>query len=37
VAGEVVFEILIEQIRRLKPEVDEAVLETFGAIADRKL
>jgi RpiR family transcriptional regulator, carbohydrate utilization regulator len=37
VAGEVVFEIVVEQIRRLKPAVDETVLETFGAIADRKL
>jgi RpiR family transcriptional regulator, carbohydrate utilization regulator len=37
VAGEVALEILIEQIRRLKPAVDETVLETFGAIADRKL
>jgi DNA-binding MurR/RpiR family transcriptional regulator len=37
VAGEVVFEILIEQIRRLKPDVDQVVLETFSAIADRKL
>jgi DNA-binding MurR/RpiR family transcriptional regulator len=37
VAGEVVFEILIEQIRRLKPNVDQTVLETFSAIADRKL
>jgi DNA-binding MurR/RpiR family transcriptional regulator len=37
VAGEVVFEILIEQMRRLKPAVDDTVLETFGAIADRKL
>ena len=37
VAGELVFEILLEQIRRLKPAVDETVLETFGAIADRKL
>jgi RpiR family transcriptional regulator, carbohydrate utilization regulator len=37
VAGEVVFEVLIEQIRRLKPSVNETVLETFGAIADRKL
>ena len=37
VAGEVVFEILIEQIRRLKPAVDETVLDTFSAIADRKL
>jgi DNA-binding MurR/RpiR family transcriptional regulator len=37
VAGEVVFEILIEQIRRLKPGVDQTVLETFSAIADRKL
>jgi DNA-binding MurR/RpiR family transcriptional regulator len=37
VAAEVVFEILIEQIRRLKPAVDKTVLETFNAIADRKL
>lgn len=37
VAGELVFEILIEQIRRLNPEVDQVVLDTFDAIADRKL
>ena len=37
VAAEVVFEILIEQIRRLNPGVDQIVLETFNAIADRKL
>lgn len=37
VAVEVVFEILIEQIRRLNPAVDKTVLETFNAIADRKL
>jgi hypothetical protein len=37
VAGEVVFEVLLEQIRRLKPGVDQTVLETFSAIADRKL
>jgi DNA-binding MurR/RpiR family transcriptional regulator len=37
VAGEAVFEILIEQIRRVKPEVDQTVLETFQAIADRKM
>ena len=37
IAGEVVFEILIEQIRRLNPAVDQIVLETFDAIADRKL
>lgn len=37
VAGEVVFEVLLEHIRRLKPSVSETVLETFGAIADRKL
>jgi DNA-binding MurR/RpiR family transcriptional regulator len=37
VAAEVVFEILIEQIRRLNPSVDQTVLETFNAIADRKL
>jgi len=37
VAGELVFEILIAQIRRLHPEVDQTVLETFNAIADRKL
>jgi DNA-binding MurR/RpiR family transcriptional regulator len=37
VAGEVVFEILLEQIRRLKPDVDQVVLDTFSAIADRKL
>lgn len=37
VAGEAVFEVLIEQVRRLKPAVDQTVLDTFGAIADRKL
>lgn len=37
VAVEVVFEMLIEQIRRLNPAVDKTVLETFNAIADRKL
>ena len=37
VAGEAVFEILIEQIRRLNPDVDQTVLETFNAIADRKM
>jgi DNA-binding MurR/RpiR family transcriptional regulator len=37
VAGELVFEILLAQIRRLKPDVDQVVLETFSAIADRKL
>lgn len=37
VAGEVVFEMLIEEIRRLNPSVDQTVLETFNAIADRKL
>jgi DNA-binding MurR/RpiR family transcriptional regulator len=37
VAGEAVFEILIQQIRRLNPGVDQTVLETFNAIADRKL
>jgi RpiR family transcriptional regulator, carbohydrate utilization regulator len=37
VAGEVVFEILIEQIRRINPAVDQTVLDTFDAIADRKL
>ena len=37
VPGEVLLEILIEQIRRLKPGVDQTVLETFNAIADRKL
>lgn len=37
VAAEVVFEILIEEIRRLNPGVDQTVLETFNAIADRKL
>jgi DNA-binding MurR/RpiR family transcriptional regulator len=37
VAGEVVFEILIEQIRRLNPAVEQTVLDTFSAIADRKL
>ena len=36
VAAEVVFEILLEQIRRLNPSVDQTVLETFNAIADRK-
>jgi DNA-binding MurR/RpiR family transcriptional regulator len=37
IAGELVFEILIEQIRRVNPRVDQTVLETFNAIADRKL
>jgi DNA-binding MurR/RpiR family transcriptional regulator len=37
VAAEVVFEILIEQIRRMNPGVEKTVLETFNAIADRKL
>lgn len=37
VPGEVVFEVLIEEIRRLNPGVDQTVLETFNAIADRKL
>jgi RpiR family transcriptional regulator, carbohydrate utilization regulator len=37
VAGELIFEILIEQIRRLNPAVDQVVLDTFDAIADRKL
>lgn len=37
VTAEAVFEILIEQIRRLNPGVDKTVLETFNAIADRKL
>jgi DNA-binding MurR/RpiR family transcriptional regulator len=37
VAGEAVFEILIAQIRRLNPAVDQTVLETFQAIADRKM
>ncbi|MEX2170309.1 MAG: MurR/RpiR family transcriptional regulator [Pirellulales bacterium] len=37
VAAEVVFEILLAQIRRLNPAVDQTVLETFNAIADRKL
>jgi RpiR family transcriptional regulator, carbohydrate utilization regulator len=37
VAGEAVFEILVEEIRRLNPGVDQTVLETFNAIADRKL
>ena len=37
VPGEVVFELLIERIRRLNPGVDQTVLETFNAIADRKL
>lgn len=36
VAGEAVFEILIAQIRRHKPGVDQMVLDTFQAIADRK-
>jgi DNA-binding MurR/RpiR family transcriptional regulator len=36
VAAEAVFEILIEQIRRINPAVDQTVLETFSAIADRK-
>jgi DNA-binding MurR/RpiR family transcriptional regulator len=36
VAGEAVFEILIEQIRRINPAVDQTVLDTFSAIADRK-
>jgi DNA-binding MurR/RpiR family transcriptional regulator len=36
VAGEAVFEILLEHIRRLNPGVDQTVLETFNAIADRK-
>jgi RpiR family transcriptional regulator, carbohydrate utilization regulator len=36
VAAEVVFELLIEQIRRLNPSVDQTVLDTFNAIADRK-
>jgi DNA-binding MurR/RpiR family transcriptional regulator len=37
VAGEAVFEILIDQIRRVNPNVDQTVLETFQAIADRKM
>lgn len=37
VAGEVVFEVLIHCIRQLKPDVEECLLETFSAIADRKL
>jgi DNA-binding MurR/RpiR family transcriptional regulator len=37
VAAEALFEMLIEQIRRLNPSVDQTVLETFNAIADRKL
>lgn len=37
VPGEVVFELLAEQIRRLNPQVSQIVLETFNAIADRKL
>jgi DNA-binding MurR/RpiR family transcriptional regulator len=37
VAGEAALEILIDEIRRLNPEVDATVLETFNAIADRKL
>ena len=36
VAAEAVFEILIEQIRRMNPAVDQTVLDTFNAIADRK-
>lgn len=36
VAAEAVFEILIEQIRRQNPTVEQTVLETFQAIADRK-
>jgi DNA-binding MurR/RpiR family transcriptional regulator len=36
VAAEAVFEILIEQIRRINPAVDQTVLDTFSAIADRK-
>jgi hypothetical protein len=34
---EAVFEIHIQQIRRLNPEVDQTVLDTFNAIADRKM
>jgi DNA-binding MurR/RpiR family transcriptional regulator len=37
VPAELVFELLIQQIRRLNPGVDQTVLETFNAIADRKL
>jgi DNA-binding MurR/RpiR family transcriptional regulator len=37
VAAEAVFEILAEEIRRLNPSVDQTVLETFNAIADRKM
>jgi DNA-binding MurR/RpiR family transcriptional regulator len=37
VAAEAVFEILAEEIRRLNPDVDQTILETFNAIADRKL
>jgi RpiR family transcriptional regulator, carbohydrate utilization regulator len=37
IPGELVLEILIGQIRRLNPQVDETVLETFNAIASRKL
>jgi DNA-binding MurR/RpiR family transcriptional regulator len=37
VPAELVFELLLQQIRRLNPAVDQTVLETFNAIADRKL
>jgi len=37
VAAEAVFEILADEIRRLNPGVDQTVLDTFNAIADRKL
>jgi RpiR family transcriptional regulator, carbohydrate utilization regulator len=36
-AGEIVYEILVEEIRRRRPEVDQTVFDTFSAIADRKL
>jgi DNA-binding MurR/RpiR family transcriptional regulator len=36
-AGEAVYEVLVDAIRRLHPEVDQKVFDTFGAIADRKL
>lgn len=37
VPAEVVFELLIEQIRLLDPQANEVMLKTFNAIADRKL
>jgi RpiR family transcriptional regulator, carbohydrate utilization regulator len=36
-AGEMVYEILVDEIRRRRPEVDQTVYDTFSAIADRKL